>query len=98
MAPQISRQKGLLGLPLGRGHPALLWTVFGLERGNHFEYAYVLFLPLIWIAMRGGLMATTWGIVATQFGLILAVQATGLDAAAAPARAAGAPARTAFHR
>lgn len=59
-----------------------LWTVFGLERGNHFEYAYVLFLPLIWIAMRGGLMATTWGIVATQFGLILAVQAKGLDAAA----------------
>lgn len=59
-----------------------LWTIFGLETTDHFEYAYVLFLPLIWIAMRGGLVGTTWGIVATQLGLILAVQAKGLDAAA----------------
>lgn len=59
-----------------------LWTIFGLEPSDHFEFSYVLFLPLIWIAMRSGLMGTSWGIVATQTGLVLAVQAKGLDAAA----------------
>lgn len=59
-----------------------LWVVFGLEPTDHFEFAYVLFLPLIWIALRGGLPWASWGIVATQFGLILAVQFKGLDAEA----------------
>ena len=43
----------------------LCGIIFGLERDQHFEYAYVLFLPLIWIALRHGLMGATWGIVAT---------------------------------
>ena len=32
-----------------------LWIIFGLESANHFEFSYVLFLPLIWIALRSGL-------------------------------------------
>ncbi len=59
-----------------------LWVIFGLESADHFEFAFVLFLPLIWIALRGGLAWASWGIVATQFGLVLAVQFKGLDAAA----------------
>jgi signal transduction histidine kinase len=57
-----------------------LWIIFGLERTQHFEYAYVLFLPLIWIALRHGLFGATFGIVATQIGLILAIQLRGYDA------------------
>lgn len=57
-----------------------LWIIFGLERAQHFEYAYVLFLPLIWIALRDGLMGATWGVVATQLGLIVAIQMKGYDA------------------
>ena len=58
-----------------------LWIIFGLETANHFEYAYVLFLPLIWIALRAGLAGATWGILATQLGLIAAIQLKGFDTA-----------------
>ena len=57
-----------------------LWVIFGLERVQHFEFSYVLFLPLIWIALRHGLMGATWGIVAAQLGLIIAIQLRGYDA------------------
>jgi len=57
-----------------------LWTIFGLERAQHFEFAYVLFLPLIWIALRHGMIGATWGIVATQLGLIVAIQLRDFDA------------------
>ncbi len=57
-----------------------LAIIFGLQRTQHFEFAYVLFLPLIWIALRDGLMGATWGIVATQLGLIVAIQMKGYDA------------------
>jgi signal transduction histidine kinase len=57
-----------------------LWVIFGLETVNHFEFSYVLFLPLIWIALRSGLAGAIWGILATQIGLIVAVQIKGFDA------------------
>jgi len=65
----------LLAIALG------LWIIFGLESANHFEFSYVLFLPLIWIALRDGLQGAVWGVVATQAGLMLAVQFKGFDAA-----------------
>ena len=65
----------LAGVGLG------LWIVFGIESVDHFEYSYVLFLPLIWIALRSGLAGATWGILTAQLGLILAIQIKGFDAA-----------------
>jgi two-component system sensor kinase FixL len=56
-----------------------LWIIFGLERANHFEFSYVLFLPLIWIALRDGLFGAAWGIVATQVGVIVAIRLKGFD-------------------
>jgi len=47
---------------------------------------YVLFLPLIWIATRRGVVAASWALLAIQAGLI-----AGLDTAAA-LRAASPPA------
>ncbi len=64
----------LLAIALG------LWVIFGLESLNHFEFSYVLFLPLIWIALRDGLPGAVWGVAATQAGLMLAVQLKGFDA------------------
>jgi signal transduction histidine kinase len=58
-----------------------LWAIFGWEPTDHFEYSYVLFLPLIWTALRGGLPGTVWGILATQLGLIVAIKLKGFDAA-----------------
>jgi signal transduction histidine kinase len=57
-----------------------LWIIFGIESVDHFEYAYVLFLPLIWVALRAGLAGASWGILTTQIGLIVAIQLKGFDA------------------
>jgi signal transduction histidine kinase len=56
---------------------AALWIVFGIDSSDHFEFSYVLFLPLIWIGLRGGLAAATCGIVVTQLGLVAAIQLKG---------------------
>jgi len=56
-----------------------LWAMFFYET-DHFELSYLLFLPLVWIALRGGLKGATWGIVATQLGLVLAIQLKGYGA------------------
>ncbi len=70
---EAALQLGAIGLGL--------WVIFGLERSDHFEFSFTLFLPLIWIALRGGLVGASCGIVATQLGLILATQLKGFDAA-----------------
>jgi C4-dicarboxylate-specific signal transduction histidine kinase len=41
---------------------------------HRFELFYLLFLPIIWMAVRGGLELVTLGILLTQIGLILGVQ------------------------
>jgi PAS domain S-box-containing protein len=39
-----------------------------------FRLFYVLFLPLIWIAVRRGLTATSWAVLGIQIGLIAGLQ------------------------
>ena len=39
-----------------------------------FRLFYVLFLPLIWIAVRRGLAATSWAVLGIQIGLIAGLQ------------------------
>lgn len=51
-----------------------LGLVFVYAGTNHFQLFYLLFLPVIWMAVRGGLEAVTVGILLTQLGLILGVQ------------------------
>jgi len=60
-----------------------LWIIFGLEFTDEFKFFYLLlFLPLIWIAMRHGIRGSTLAILGTQLGLIAAVQTGGHKAAA----------------
>lgn len=73
--PGAAIEYGLQLAAIGLG----LWIIFGLETANHFEFSYVLFLPLIWIALRDGLIGAAWGIVATQIGIIVAIQVKGFD-------------------
>ena len=51
-----------------------LALVFVYAQTGHFQLFYVLFLPIIWMAVRGGLEAVTIGILLTQIGLVLGVQ------------------------
>jgi PAS domain S-box-containing protein len=52
-----------------------LALVFSQVLTRHpFRLFYVLFLPLIWIAMRRGLAATSWAVIAIQVGLVVGLQ------------------------
>jgi signal transduction histidine kinase len=64
---------------------AALAFVFVYAEKHRFEFFYILFLPVIWMAVRGGLELVTIGILLTQVGLILSVQLLpreGVDVAA----------------
>ena len=50
-----------------------LALVFGYVREQQFQLFYVLFLPIIWMAVRTGSEGVIIGIVVTQVGLILGV-------------------------
>jgi two-component system sensor kinase FixL len=54
---------------------AALALVFSRVGGDSpFGLFYVLFLPLIWIATRGGLVRASWALLAIQFGLIAGLE------------------------
>lgn len=51
-----------------------LALVFGLVQEQQFQLFYVLFLPIIWLAVRAGSEGVSVGILVTQLGLILGIQ------------------------
>jgi signal transduction histidine kinase len=59
-----------------------LWIVFASDLSIELNLFYLLFLPLIWVAMRYGLPGTTFAILLIQLGLIGALQLGGFAAAA----------------
>lgn len=59
-----------------------LWVIFGIEYTDEFKFFYLLFLPLIWIAMRHGIEGATLALPAIQLGLIVALRQGGFGAAA----------------
>ena len=50
-----------------------LLMVFGLSKEREFQLFYVLFLPIVWMAVRDGIEGVSAGILITQCGLILGV-------------------------
>ncbi len=68
--PEFSRERAAQLIAI----LAALALVFGYAEKHHFQLFYILFLPIIWMAVRGGLEAVTVGILLTQLGLILGVQ------------------------
>jgi|GEM_PF-647773 len=53
---------------------AALALVFGLAQEQQFQLFYLLFLPIIWMAVRAGFEGVSLGIVVTQLGLIIGVE------------------------
>ncbi len=76
LGTRTALEYGLQFAAIGLG----LWIIFGLEPVDHFEFSYVLFLPLIWIGLRDGLVGAAWGVLVTQLGLVAAIQIKGFDA------------------
>jgi two-component system, LuxR family, sensor kinase FixL len=52
---------------------AAVVLVFGYAKEQQFQLFYVLFLPIIWMAVRTGFEGVTIGLLVTQLGLILGV-------------------------
>jgi two-component system sensor kinase FixL len=59
---------------------AALTLVFGYSEAQQFQLFYVLFLPIVWMAVRTGIEGVTVGILITQLGLIVGVQLFPSDA------------------
>lgn len=52
-----------------------LWLVFGPTFAQPFKFFYILFLPLVWIAVRFGLVGASLAVLGIQLGVIFAAQA-----------------------
>jgi two-component system, LuxR family, sensor kinase FixL len=52
---------------------AALTMVFGVAAEREFQLFYVLFLPIVWMAVRNGIEGVSAGILITQIGVILGV-------------------------
>jgi two-component system sensor kinase FixL len=50
-----------------------LLMVFGFSNEREFQLFYVLFLPIVWMAVRNGIEGVSAGILITQCGLIVGV-------------------------
>jgi two-component system sensor kinase FixL len=50
-----------------------LWIIFGVPYTDEYKFFYLLFLPLVWIAMRHGIEGATIALPAIQLGLIAAL-------------------------
>jgi two-component system sensor kinase FixL len=53
---------------------AALALIFGLAEEQQFQLFYLLFLPVVWMAVRTGLEGVSFGILLTQLGLIAGVE------------------------
>jgi two-component system, LuxR family, sensor kinase FixL len=62
---EIYLQGILLGLTL--------WLIFGVLGGDPAHHFYLLFLPLIWIAVRNGMAGAIVAIAVIQVGVVLAI-------------------------
>lgn len=51
---------------------AVLWVMFG-AKGRRYDYFYLCFIPIIWIAMRQGVRRVVTGLLALNFGIVVAM-------------------------
>lgn len=55
----------------------VFWIIFGIEATDEHKFFYLLFLPLIWVALRHGIAGTAVALALIQIGLIITVQSRG---------------------
>jgi len=51
-----------------------VWFVFDVAQAGVFRIFYLLFIPVIWIALRWGAVGATLGLLTIQVGILVAVQ------------------------
>lgn len=55
---------------------AAIWGILSLNQPFRFQLFYILFLPIVWIAVRLGLPGAAVGLVVAQIGLIVTIELT----------------------
>lgn len=60
-------------LVLSAGIVAALAVILYLPNASHFQFFYLLFIPLLWSALRDGIAGACLALTLTQFGLIAAL-------------------------
>ena len=73
---RLDREMMLQGLAIA----IALWVIFGLKYTDEFKFFYLLFLPLIWIAMRHGIKGATVALAASHVGINAILEWRGLHA------------------
>ena len=61
----LSREILLQGIAIA----IALWIIFGFKYTDEFKFFYLLFLPMIWIAMRHGIQGATIALAASHVGI-----------------------------
>lgn len=59
---------------------AAIWGVFAVAVSLRLQFFYLLFIPIVWTAVRFGLEGVSTMLVVTQIGLIAAIQISGQSA------------------
>ena len=54
----------------GLGLSGALWAIFGVKSANEYQFFYLLFLPIIWVAIRAGYGATALALLVTHLALV----------------------------
>jgi two-component system, LuxR family, sensor kinase FixL len=62
-----------------------IFIVFGFAGQTRLHFSYVLFLPLMWIAVRSGLSGVAAGLIFLQIGIMFALHLTGDQPSHVPA-------------
>ncbi|OYY92638.1 MAG: hypothetical protein B7Y41_15240 [Hydrogenophilales bacterium 28-61-23] len=57
-----------------------LWLIFGFRYTDEFKFFYLLFLPMIWIAMRHGIHGATIALAASHVGINMILEWRGSHA------------------
>ncbi|MEW5789628.1 MAG: ATP-binding protein [Pseudomonadota bacterium] len=73
---RVEKEMLLQGLAIA----VALWVIFGLKYTDEFKFFYLLFLPLIWIAMRYGIHGATVALAASHVGINAILEWRGLHA------------------
>jgi two-component system sensor kinase FixL len=64
------------------GLAVALWSMFGLLNTDDHQFFYLLFLPVIWVAIRNGFPGAAIAILVSQIALLTVTEAVGYAASA----------------
>ena len=59
---------------LAAGLALALWCMFGLPRTDDHQFFYLLFLPVIWVAVRNGFFGAALAMLLTQISLLIVTE------------------------